>query len=185
MHVSYALHKPYITPLPDAGLSRYALRSAPPTPPVRWPAVNSALSAVYLILQELANLLGAIGAVLMVLRRRASVITWQVGLLALAAVLMLTLIKLSATLADFYNWERALLQAQVVLSITLCWSMQLLAARRKRHHDHILTVAAASFTVMLICFSGLADVAIGQGTLGGGTPMSTWLTVARTSTASM
>ena len=54
----------------------------PPTPPVRWPAGNSALSALYLILQELANLLGAIGALLMVLRRRSSVIAWQVGLLA-------------------------------------------------------------------------------------------------------
>ncbi len=47
VHASYALHRPYITPLPDAGLSRYALHNAaPPTPPVRWRAGNSALSAL-------------------------------------------------------------------------------------------------------------------------------------------
>jgi uncharacterized membrane protein len=162
VHTSYALHKPYITPLSDAGLRRYALRNAaPPTPPARWRAGNSALSAVYLILQELANVLGAIGALLMVLRRKSSFIIWQVGLLALAGVLMLTVIKLSATLADFYNWERALLQVLVVLAITLCWPMQLLNGVRKRYHDSILTVVAASFTVILIGASGLADVALG------------------------
>ncbi len=122
----------------------------------------------YLILQELANLLGAIGALLMVLRRRSSVIAWQVGLLAFAAVLMLTVMKLSATVADFYNWERALLQALVVLAITLCWPLQLLDGRPKRHRYSILAVAVASFTVILICASGLANVALGGGALGGG-----------------
>jgi hypothetical protein len=170
VHASYALHRPYITPLPDAGLSRYALRDAAPlTPQVRWHAANSALSTLYLILQQLANVLGAIGALLMVLRRKSSVITWQVGLLAFAAVLMLAVTKLSATVADFYNWERALLQAQVVLAITLCWPIQLLYGRWKQHNDSILAVAVASFTVILICTSGLANVALGGGTLGGGT----------------
>jgi uncharacterized membrane protein len=174
VHASYALHKPYITPLPDAGLRRYALRNAaaPPTPPVRWRAGNSALSAVYLILQQFANVLSAIGALLMALRRKSSVIIWQVGLLALAAVLMLAVLKLSATLADFYNWERALLQVLVVLAITLCWPMQLLDGLRKRYHDNILTVVAASFTVILLCASGLADVALGGGTVGGGTDVN-------------
>jgi uncharacterized membrane protein len=165
VHTSYALQKPYITPLPDAGLRRYALRNAaPPTPPVRWPAGNSALSAVYLILQQLANVLSAIGALLIVLRRKSSFIMWQVGLLALAAVMMLAVTKLSATLADFYNWERALLQALVVLAITLCWPLQLLDGLRKRHHDGLLAVVAASFTVILIVASGLAGVALGGGT---------------------
>jgi uncharacterized membrane protein len=162
---SYALQKPYITPLPDAGLRQYALRNAtPPTPPVRWRAGNSALSVVYLILQQLANVLGAIGAVLMVLRRKSSFIVWQVGLLALAAVVMLAVMKLSATLADFYNWERALLQALVVLAITLCWPLQLLDGLRKRHRDSILAVVAGSFAVILVVVSGLAGVALGGGT---------------------
>jgi uncharacterized membrane protein len=168
-HASYALHKPGITPFPDAGLPQYALRSAPPTPPVRWPGANSALNSFYLIIQQLANALSAIGALLMVLRRKFSVITWQVGLLAVAAVLLLTVIKLSATVANFYNWQRALLQTQMVLAITLCWPMKLLDGRRKWHHDSIVAIAVAFFTGTLICTSGLSNVALGGGTLGGGT----------------
>ena len=169
VHASYASHKPYITPLPDAGLSRYALHdAAAPAPPVRWRAGNSALSAVYLILQELANLLGAIGALLMVLERRSMVVARQAGLLAVAAVAMLTVMKLSATVADFYNWERALLQAQVVLAIALCWPLYLLDGRPRRRHNSILAAAVASFSVILICTSGLANVALGTGALGGG-----------------
>ena len=83
--------------------------------------------------------------------------------------------KLSATVADFYNWERALLQAQVVLAIALCWPLQLLdgdgpaaRGRPRRHHNSILAAAVASFTVILICTSGLANVALGGGALGGG-----------------
>jgi uncharacterized membrane protein len=169
VHAAYASQRPYITPLPDAGLSRYALRNPPvPAPQVRWPVGNSALSAVYLILQELANLLGAIGALLMVLERRSFVIARQAGLLAVAAVAMLTVMKLSATVADFYNWERALLQAQVVLAIALCWPLYLLDSRPRRHHNSILAAAVASFAVILVCTSGLANVALGGGALGGG-----------------
>ncbi len=172
VHASYALHKPYITPFPDAGLRRYALRNAPSVPPVRWGTANSALSLVYLILLELANVLAALGALLLVLRRKSSVIGCQIGLLALAAVLLLTILKLSASLADFYNWERALLQALVILGITLCWPMQLLDDLRKRYHERILTVVAASFAVILICATGLADAALGGGTVGGGTDIN-------------
>ncbi len=172
VHDSYALHKPYITPLPDAGLPRYALRDAPPAPPVRWGTANSALSLVYLLLLELANVLSALGALLLVLRRKSSVIGCQIGLLAFAAVVMLTLLKLSASLADFYNWERALLQALVILGITLCWPLQLLDDMRKQYHDRILPVVAASFAVILICATGLADAALGGGTVGGGTDIN-------------
>ena len=104
----------------------------------------------------------------MVLRRKFSVITWQVGLLAFAAVLLLAVIKLSATVANFYNWERALLQAQMVLAITLCFPMQLLDGRRKWHHDSILAIGVAFFTAILVCTSGLADVALGGRTAIGG-----------------
>jgi len=168
VHASYAAHRPYITPLPDAGLSRYALHNAAaPAPPVRYRAANSALSAAYLILQELANLLGAIGALLMVLERRSLLIARQAGLLAVAAVAMLTVMKLSATVADFYNWERAFLQAQVVLAIALCWPLYLLDGRPKQHRNSILAAAVASFAVILVCTSGLANVALGVGALGG------------------
>ena len=116
-------------------------------------------------------MLSAVGALLMVLRRKAPVITWQVGLLALVAVLWLAMIKLSGTLAIFYGWDRALLQALVVLAIPLCWSMQCLAEWRAKRQASILAIAAGSLTVIFIGSSGLADVAVGGGTLNGGTPL--------------
>ena len=105
---------------------------------------------VYLILQQLANVLGAIGALLMVLRRKSSFIVRQVGLLALAAVVLLMVIRFSGTLADAYNRERAHLQALVFLAITLCWILQRLAGLRKRTAASVLAVAAASLTVILV-----------------------------------
>jgi uncharacterized membrane protein len=174
VHAYYTLHKPWISPLPDAGLARYSLQNPPPaTPPPRWPAINNSLNLIWVIIQQLVNVLSAVGALLMVLRRKAPVITWQVGLLAVVAVIWLTVIKLSATLANFYNWDRALLQALVLLAISLCWCMQCLAGRHaKPRANIILAIASASLTVIFICASGLANIAVGGGKLNGGTPLS-------------
>ena len=172
VHRFYASHLHFIRPLPDAGRSRYALHDSPPaTGPVRWPAAASGLSLVWLIVQQLENLLGALGALLMVLWRKASASTRQVGLLGLVAVLWLAMIKLSGTLANFYNWDRALLQGFVVLAITLCWCLWRLASRPAWHRAIMLT-AAAALGVIFICASGLANVVLGGGTLGGGTPLN-------------
>ena len=168
VHASYALHEPYIIPLPDAHLRQYALQNPPQlTAPVRWPTVNNSFTVIWTIVQQLANVLSAVGALLMVLRRKTGVIIWQIGLLALAAVVWLTLIKLSATLANFYNWERALLQTLVLLSISLCWSMQCFAGWRVKREASILAIAAASLTVLFISASGLINVVV-----GGETPLS-------------
>jgi len=173
VHASYALHKPYIVPLPGAGLPQYALGNPPlSTPSPKLPAISSSLSVIWVIIQQLANVLGVVGALVMVLRRRAPLIIWQVGLLALAATSWLMLIKLSATVANFYNWDRALVQAFVLLSISLCWSLQSLAGWRTKRQAGILAVAAASLTVIVVCATGLANVAVGGGTLNGGTPLS-------------
>lgn len=172
VHRFYASHVRFVTPLPDAGLPRYALHNSPSaTGPAKWPAASSALSVVWLIVQQLENLLGAVGALLMVLWRKAPAITRQVGLLGLVSVVLLAMIKLSGTLANFYNWDRALLQGFVVLAITLCWCLGRVASRPKWHRASILATAAA-LGVIFICASGLANVALGGGTLGGGTPLN-------------
>ena len=148
-HSYYAARVHYVTPLPDAGLSQYALRgSAPPVPPVTWPAANGALNLGSLVVQQLVYLLGTVGALLMVVWRRTPVLARQVGLLALATVFLLGLIRLSGTLADTYNQERALLQSTAVLAVALFWLVQRLAGlaqvaagrghgadRRRADHD--------------------------------------------------
>ena len=172
VHASYALNEPHIIPLPDAGLPQYALQNPPLQTGERWPAISSSLTLVWVIIQELANVLCAVGALLMVLRRKVPVITRQVGLLALAAVLWLTMIKLSGTLAIFYTWGRALLQALVVLSISLCWSVQCLAEWRGKRQAGILAMAAGSLTVIFIGASSLANVVAHWGTINGGTTLN-------------
>jgi hypothetical protein len=161
----YSSLDPFITPLRDATLRGYALHdSAAPIPPVRWKGGYSVLSLGSLIVQQLVYLLSAIGALVMVLRRKASVMTRHVGLLALAALFFLAMIRLSGTLAVAYNQERALLQAMTVLVITLCWSLQRLAGRRKRWQVRVLTTVAVSLTIMFIGTSGLLGAALGGGT---------------------
>jgi uncharacterized membrane protein len=166
IHAYYVSYEQHIAPGRDANLPRYALRNSdPPAPPGKWGAGYSALSLGSLIIQQLINLLGAIGALLIVLRRKTSIITRQVGLLALGTVFFLALIRLSGTLAAAYNQERALLQSTAVIAITLCWSMQRLAGWRKRRQAAILALAAVSLAVLFITTSGLVGAVLG----GGGT----------------
>ena len=81
-----------------------------------------------LLIEQLANVLAALGALLMVLRRNASLLTRQIGLLAVATTLLLTLIRFSGTLAAAYGQERAQLQGLVLLAVSACWTIQGLAA---------------------------------------------------------
>jgi uncharacterized membrane protein len=165
VHSSYAANVHYVTPLPDAGLPRYALRgSAPSVPPVTWPAASGALNLGSVIVQQLVYLLGAVGALFMVVWRRTPVLARQVGLLALATVFLLTLIRLSGTLADTYNQERALLQSTAVLAVALFWLVQRLAGQRRWRQAGAAVVAAAALTVMFLTTSGLAGVLLGGGT---------------------
>lgn len=154
-----------ITPLPDAGQRKYALQSSTVrTPPVKWHAGVSGLSLGLLVVQQLANVLGALGAIFMVLRRRVPLITRQVGLLGLATLMFLVVIRLSSTLAVAYNQERALVQALAVLAITLCWSLQAFAGLRARRQIGVLGASAVSLAVLFFTTSGLMGTVLGGGT---------------------
>jgi len=165
VHNYYVTHVPYVTPLRDAGLPRYALRgSVPPVPPVTLPAVNGALNLGSLVVQQLVYLLGTIGALLMVVWRRTPVLARQVGVLALATVFLLALIRLSGTLADTYNQERALLQSTAVLAIALFWLVQRLAGQGRWRRAVAAVLAAGGLTMMFLTTSGLSGVLFGGGT---------------------
>jgi uncharacterized membrane protein len=157
----YVSNDRFITPLTDAG--QYPLRnSAPPVPPVRWKAGYTALRLGPLIVQQLVYLLSAVGCLMMILRRRASVVTRHIGLLALSALLFLAMIRLSGTLAFAYNQERALLQAMTVLAIPLCWPLRHLAGRGKHKQAQIVVVAA--LVILFIGTSGMLGAIMGGGT---------------------
>lgn len=159
---SYSADYPFIEPFADAGLPRYALRNSPvPEPPVKWPLGYDALSLCLLIVEQLANVLAALGSLFMILRRNASLIVRQVGLLALATTLLLTVLRFSGSLAVTYGQERAQLQGLTLLAIALCWTMEGFAGVRKTRQTHVLTVAAICLAVVLFNTTYLMSAVLG------------------------
>jgi uncharacterized membrane protein len=155
VHSYYAINRPWAKPFPDASFPQYALRnSKPPEPLVHWPPAYDLITAGDLIAQQLANLLAAVGAVMMVLYRKATVITRQVGLLALATLAVLAAARLSGTINMAYGQERALLQGFVLLAISLGWTVQVVSVRRrrrkvrKRRKAAVLAISALSLVVI-------------------------------------
>jgi uncharacterized membrane protein len=154
-----------ITSLPAARAARYRLTgSAPPTPAVRLHVAYGGLSLGLLVVEQLVNLIGAIGALLMMLRRGVPLVARQIGLVGVATLVFLIAIRLSSTLASAYNQERALVQALAILAVTLCWCMEGVAGRGPRRQLAVLAVAAGSLAVLFISSSGLMGAALGGGT---------------------
>jgi hypothetical protein len=100
----------------------------------------------------------------MVLRRNSSLLTKQIGLLALVTTLLLTLIRFSGTLATAYGQERAQLQGLVLLAVSLCWTVQGLAVVRRAWQARILAMATGCLAVVLISTTYLAGAVLGGGT---------------------
>jgi uncharacterized membrane protein len=159
------MHKKYTKPLPDASLAKYGLRnSSPSTPPIRIAPLYNLLNLGSALIQQLIYGLGAIGALMLILQRRRSFIARQCGLLSLATLAFLVLIKVSGTLAVAYNQDRALLQAMAVLAIPVCFCLQSLAGAHKKKHASVLALALAALGVLFITSSGLGGVILGGGT---------------------
>jgi hypothetical protein len=182
----YATTKPFVHPLPDASDPRYALRnSAAPTPPVRLKPVYNAFGEAEIIAQQVIYLLAAVGALFLVLRRKVPLFGRQIGLLTLGTLFFLLTIRLSGTLATFYNSERALLQAMIFLDIPLFWCLQAFAGQRrtsagqreapadqgktsagqrKMRQAAALIAGAALIAVIFSASNGLTGAVLGGGT---------------------
>jgi hypothetical protein len=164
IHASYKINHPFIKPLPDAGQSRYALRNSPvPEPSLKGRLGYEALGVWLLIVEQLANLLGALGGLLMIVRRNAPVLFRQIGLLALATTLLLTVLRFSGTLAVAYGQERAQLQGFVLLAVSLCWTIQGLAGARRARQVRVLVVVASCLLIVLANDSYLVGSLLGGG----------------------
>jgi hypothetical protein len=154
-----------VTTLKAATKPVYDLQnSSPPTPAVRVPLVHGGLSLGLLIVEQLINVLGAIGALLLALRRSVPVAVRQVGLVGVAALVFLAAIRVSSTLASAYNQERAFVQALAILAISCAWCLQGLAGRRPRRQAGVLAAAAGSLAVLFTSSSGLMGAVLGGGT---------------------
>ena len=165
VHADYAATKRYVTPVTDAGRAAYALRaSSTPTPRVRWPLVYTAFGLGQVVAQQLLYLLGAAGALFLVFRRTVPVVARQVALLTAATLVFLAAIRVSGTLATFYNADRALLQAMAFLAIPVCWCLQAVAGQRKLRRACAVAVAAALVAVIFATGNGLVGAVVGGGT---------------------
>ena len=162
VHAEYSATVPYVTPMADAGSAQYALQDqAPPTAAVRWPLGYNALSLGDLMIIQFAYLPAGIGAVALALRRRVPVIARQFGLLTLATLILLAVVRFSGTIAVAYGQERALVQGMAFFAITMSWSMQGLAGQRGRRETAVIAVTTASLAVILIVSSYLMGALIG------------------------
>jgi uncharacterized membrane protein len=162
VHSYYFASEPFIAPLPNAGLPQYALRdSVVPEPTVKWHLGYDVLSLWFLVIEQIANVLAALGALMMILRRNSSLLTRQVGLLAVTTTLLLTVLRFSGTLAAAYGQERAQLQGLVLLAIALGWFMQDIASMRKVRLAPVLTVTVACLTVILVNTTYLVSAMLG------------------------
>jgi uncharacterized membrane protein len=157
----YKVEDQFISPLSNAGQAQYALKAAnDPGPPVTF-----ALGANLLNLADLLiNVLAAVAAAIMALRRKAPLIARQIGLLGLAGIIILLLVRVSGTIAEEYNPQRAFLQLLIVLAIGICWLFQLIGARYARTRTAILAIGGATLGVYMLGTSGLGAVAVGGGT---------------------
>ena len=164
-HSSISQNDKFITPLPDASKPQYALQPASdPTPPVTSQSGTSALNLADLLIQQLLNLLAGISALVLALQRKAPVIVRQIGLLGLAGMVILTLARVSGTIAQEYNPQRAFLQMMIILAISICWVFQQIGRRWKKTRSPILTIGALSFGLFFVGSSGISGVVFGGGT---------------------
>lgn len=161
----YEQTKLFVHPLPDADNPAYALRSPTTTsPPVRWALGSSALGPGELIAQQLIYLLSGIGALILAFKRGLEPFARRIGVISIATLVFLVAIRLSGTLATFYNAERALLQAMIFLDIPLFWCLHALAGKRKLRQAVAVTMGAGLIAVIFTASSGLAGEVFNTGT---------------------
>ena len=165
----YKTNDKFITPLPDAGQKQYALQNPPSIEPpsVTSPAANAASNLVNigdLLVQQGLNVLAGIGALVLALRRKLPVIARQIGLMGLGGMAILVLVRVSGTIAQQYNPDRAFLQLLMVLAVGICWLFQRIGARWKLARPAILVVGAASLVVFMLGSTSLAGRFLGGGT---------------------
>jgi uncharacterized membrane protein len=162
----YEANYPYVSPLADASDPKYAVQppSADPAPPVKLKSVANGLSLVNLLVQQLTNLLAGIGSLILVLRRKQRVIASQISFFGLAGMVILILTRLSGTIAQEYNPQRAFLQLLTVLGIIIAWFFQWLGGKYKWTRPLILGSCSAALGLYLIGTTGFSNALLGGAT---------------------
>jgi uncharacterized membrane protein len=159
----YAREHPAVRPLANAGDPAYRLRDAKLASAPRSAAAATALQSAQAVIAQLANVLAAIGAIALALRRRSTRLARQLGFLALAMLLVLAFLRLSGTAAKDYNQERAFVQSMVPLSVAMAWVLELTGQRVRRIRRGLGAIVACCLGVVFLVNVGVSGVALGSG----------------------
>jgi uncharacterized membrane protein len=161
----------YIHPLAAAREPRYQLQpAAVPVPRVRVPALASGVRNLWIAIGQLMLIFGALGALVMAIRRRGPPLAREIGIVTLSLVGGLVVIRFSGTVAEAYNQTRALLQALILLTIPAAWSAQVVAdgVRRRGHPRGLMPVltwlTALALALVFAYQTGLTALVSGGGT---------------------
>jgi uncharacterized membrane protein len=154
---------PFLRTLPRASAPRYSLADASvPMARARAPEISNGLDTGQLIVSQLANILAAIGALALVVMRRVGRIARVIGLLALATIVVLGLLRVSGTVANSYNQSRAFVQAMVVLGIAIAWVLQTTTHRIPRLARVVPVLGGLGLAALFVSMSGLGALWFGS-----------------------
>ncbi|NRQ32317.1 hypothetical protein HII36_10770 [Nonomuraea sp. NN258] len=174
--LKYRPPKASVTPAADVDDPRWTLGDAGvPAPRKLAPGVSTALDLGVLLAQQLANLLGLVGALVMALSRRSSRLVRLCGALAVPMLGALVLLRLSGTLSAAYNQSRAQLQALTLVAVAMFWLLHRVRAaalrppRRRRRWTPVLRglvrpvpgLAGAAVVAVFVAGSGLDNALLG------------------------
>lgn len=152
----YKLHDAFIHPLKAARDPRWRLHGlAHQTPAIREPHVAHGVTLLNTIVTQLINLLGVVSCLWLAFRRTESPRLRTLALIGIGTLGGLAVIRVSGTIANQYNQERAFLQAFAPLSICIAW---LLDWCRGRFRPLTVLVALAPLALIVTFFvtSGLS-----------------------------
>ncbi len=157
----------YIHPLAAASDPRYTLQAARvPTPRQRFDPLSDILRWFSTIFGELMLLLGVLGSLTMVLRRRPErPIVRRIGILAIGTLGVLALIRVSATVAANYNQTRALAQSLILLALPAAWLTERIFLRLGRLRVAAGLLLTLCITMMFAFQSSLTPLLTGGGRL--------------------
>jgi hypothetical protein len=161
----YHKSAPFVKPLPAAQQPQYSIRSATVPGSKTSPAASDFVLVLDAVFNEGLLLCVAIGALVMMLRRRASWEVGEVGFLAFGGLAFLVFIRFSGTAAAQYNQSRALLESLVILALPAAWLLERLLARlRPRLRTLAWPVLVLIMMAMFVQQTGMLNLLVGGGT---------------------
>lgn len=152
----YKLHDGFIHPLRAASAPRWRLHGiAHQTPRVRAAHVFHAVTLLNTIVTQLINLLGVITCLWLAFRRRENPRLRTLALIGIGTLGGLVVIRVSGTIANQYNQERAFLQAFAPLSICIAWLLDWCRGRW-RPLSALVSLAPLALIITFFVTSGLS-----------------------------